>query len=212
MTLGFSYLFSGVVLGLSAGLSPGPLLTLVISETLKHDAKEGIKVSMAPVLTDLPIVMFTVLVLSRLSSISPLLGLVSLLGSAFLVYLGCESISFRGIDIEMEKAEPQSIKKGVIANFLNPAPYLFWFAIGGPMVLKGFQIGMFPASAFILGFYVFLVGSKVLVAVVVGKSRFFLKSRNYIFTVRLLGIILLVFAVLFAKDSLELFGVIGKAV
>ena len=212
MALGFSFLFSGVVFGLSAGLSPGPLLTLVISETLKHDVKEGIKVSIAPVLTDFPIVIFTILVLSRLSDMLALLGLVSLLGSAFLVYLGCEGISFKGVDIEVEKTKPQSIRKGVIANFLNPAPYLFWFTIGAPLVLKGFHIGIFPASAFILGFYVFLVGSKVLVAVVAGKSRFFLKSRNYIYTIRLLGIILLVFAVLFAKDGLELLGVIGKAV
>jgi len=212
MALGLSFLFSGVVFGLSAGLSPGPLLTLVISETLKHDAKEGIKVSIAPVLTDFPIVIFTILVLSRLSDMLALLGLVSLLGSAFLVYLGCEGISFKGVDIEVEKTKPQSIRKGVIANFLNPAPYLFWFTIGAPLVLKAFHIGIFPASAFILGFYVFLVGSKVLVAVVVGKSRFFLKSRNYIYTIRLLGIILLVFAVLFAKDGLELLGVIGKAV
>ncbi|MBW2573145.1 MAG: LysE family transporter, partial [Deltaproteobacteria bacterium] len=181
MALGFSFLFSGVVFGLSAGLSPGPLLTLVISETLKHDVKEGIKVSIAPILTDLPIVMFTILVLSRLSNMLTLLGVVSLLGSAFLVYLGYESISFKGVDIDVEQAKPQSIRKGVIANFLNPAPYLFWFTIGAPLVLKAFHIGIFPAFAFILGFYVFLVGSKVLVAVVVGKSRFFLKSRNYIY-------------------------------
>lgn len=210
MALGFSFLFSGVIFGLSAGLSPGPLLTLVISETLKHDVKEGIKVSIAPVLTDFPIVIFTILILSRLSNMLALLGVVSLLGSAFLVYLGYEGISFKGVDIDVAQTKPQSIRKGVIANFLNPAPYLFWFTIGAPLVLKGFRIGIFPASAFILGFYVFLVGSKVLVAVVVGKSRFFLKSRNYIYTIRLLGIILLVFAVLFAKDGLELFGIIGK--
>jgi threonine/homoserine/homoserine lactone efflux protein len=212
MALGISFLFSGVVFGLSAGLSPGPLLTLVISETLKHDVKEGIKVSIAPIMTDLPIVMFTILVLSRLSNMLALLAVVSLLGSAFLVYLGYEGISFKGVDIDVEQAKPQSIRKGVIANFLNPAPYLFWLTIGAPLVLKAFHIGIFPASAFILGFYVFLVGSKVLVAVVVGRSRFFLKSRNYIYTIRFLGIILLVFAVLFAKDSLELFGIIGKAV
>ncbi len=212
MAFGFSFLFSGVIFGLSAGLSPGPLLTLVISETLKHNIKEGIKVSIAPILTDLPIVMFTVLVLSRLSNMLPLLGAVSLLGSAFLIYLGYEGISFTGVDIDVEEAKPQSIRKGVIANFLNPAPYLFWFTVGAPLVLKALHIGIFPASAFILGFYVFLVGSKVLVAVVVGKSRFFLKSRNYIYTIRLLGIILLVFAVFFIKDGLELFGIIGKAV
>lgn len=203
-----TFLFSGVVLGLSAGLSPGPLLTLVISETLKHDIKEGIKVSVAPLLTDLPIVLITILVLSRLSNMLPVLGIVSLLGCAFLSYLGFDSITFKGVDIDVEQAKPQSIKKGVIANFLNPSPYMFWFTIGAPLVLKALKISLFSASLFILSFYVFLVGSKVLVAIVIGKSRFFLKSRNYVYTIRFLGVILLVFALIFLKDSLKLFGII----
>ncbi|MGD8252752.1 MAG: LysE family transporter [Syntrophobacterales bacterium] len=203
-----TFLFSGVVFGLSAGLSPGPLLTLVISETLKHDIKEGMKVALAPLLTDLPIVLITLFVLSRLSNMLPVLGVVSLLGCAFLIYLGYESISFRGVDMDIEQAKPQSIRKGVIANFLNPNPYMFWFIIGAPLVLKALKISLFSASLFILGFYVCLVGSKVLVAVVVGKSRFFLKSRNYVYTIKFLGVILLVFAVLFLKDSLKLFGIL----
>ena len=203
-----TFLFSGVVFGLSAGLSPGPLLTLVISETLKHDIKEGIKVSIAPLLTDLPIVLITILVLSRLSNMLPVLGVVSLSGCAFLTYLGLKSITFRGVDIEVAQVKPHSVKIGVITNFLNPNPYMFWFTIGAPLVLKALKIGLFSASLFILGFYVFLVGSKVLVAVVVGKSRFFLKSRNYVYTIRLLGVILLVFAGIFLKDSCELFGII----
>ena len=203
-----TFLFSGVVFGLSGGLTPGPLLTLVISETLKHDVKEGIKVAIAPLLTDLPIVFITIFVLSRLGNILPLLGAVSLLGGAFLTYLAYESISFKGVDIDLEQEKPQSMRKGVIVNFLNPSPYMFWFTIGAPLVLKALNIGVFSAFLFIFGFYVFLVGSKVVVAVVVGKSRFFLKSKNYIYTVRFLGIILLVFAGLFLKDSLQLFGVI----
>ncbi len=208
MAPGITFLFSGVIFGLSGGLTPGPLLTLVISETLKHDVKEGIKVAIAPLLTDLPIVLITIVVLSRLENILPLLGAVSLLGSAFLTYLAYESISFKGVDIDLEQERPQSMRKGVIVNFLNPSPYMFWFTIGAPLVLKALNIGVFSAFLFVFGFYVFLVGSKVVVAVVVGKSRFFLKSRNYIYTVRFLGIILLVFAGLFLKDSLELFGVI----
>ena len=34
-----SLLVSGAVFGLSGGLTPGPLLTLVISETLKHGVR-----------------------------------------------------------------------------------------------------------------------------------------------------------------------------
>jgi len=187
---------------------PGPLLTLVISETLKHGVKEGIKISIAPLLTDLPIVCFTIFILAGLSHIHPLLGVIALLGCLFLVYLGYESISFKGIELEVERARPQSIKKGVIVNFLNPSPYIFWLTIGAPLVLKAFHASFIAASVFILCFYVCLVGSKVVVASVVGKSRFFLKSTNYIYTIRFLGIILLVFAALFLRDSLRFFGIL----
>ena len=45
-----------LVLGLAAGFAPGPLLVLVISETLQHSTRAGIKVAFAPVITDLAIV------------------------------------------------------------------------------------------------------------------------------------------------------------
>lgn len=54
-------LIAGMTLGLYAGFSPGPLLILVISQTLKHGYKEGVKVAFAPIITDVPIILITVL-------------------------------------------------------------------------------------------------------------------------------------------------------
>jgi threonine/homoserine/homoserine lactone efflux protein len=45
-----SFLTTGTILGLSAGFAPGPLLALVVSETLQHDMKAGVKVALAPIL------------------------------------------------------------------------------------------------------------------------------------------------------------------
>ena len=149
-----TFLLSGVVFGLSAGLTPGPLLTLVVSETLRHGTKEGTKVSIAPLLTDLPIVSFTLFILSRMSDIQPVIGGIFLLGSLFLVYLGYENLSFKGIDFDLEHIKPQSLKKGVVANFLNPHPYLFWLSIGAPMVLK--------ASRMHVSFAIFFISASIL--------------------------------------------------
>jgi threonine/homoserine/homoserine lactone efflux protein len=84
-----SFLVTAFFLGLSGGLSPGPLLTLVVTESLRHGVKEGIKVSIAPLFTDFPIVLVTIYILSRLSDIQPVIGAISLLGAAFLIFLGC---------------------------------------------------------------------------------------------------------------------------
>jgi len=200
-----SFLISGIIFGLSSGLIPGPLLTLVISETLKHGIREGIKISIVPLLSDLPIVLVTILILTRLSDIRPALGIISILGAIFLVYLAVESLSFKGSDIDTE-TKPQSLKKGLITNLLNPNPYIFWLSIGAPTTVKAMDIGLLSASLFILSFYFSLVGSKIMVAFVTGRSRHFLKSRNFIYTIRVLGLVLLIFAALFLKNGLGYFG------
>jgi len=87
------FLISGILFGLVAGISPGPLLTLVISETLKHNKREGIIVASAPILTDVPIVLLSVFILAKLSNFNFVLGIISILGALFIGYLAWESLS-----------------------------------------------------------------------------------------------------------------------
>ncbi|OGW40026.1 MAG: hypothetical protein A2Y97_09780 [Nitrospirae bacterium RBG_13_39_12] len=202
------FLISGIIFGLAAGISPGPLLTLVISETLKHNKKEGIKVAIVPVLTDLPVVFISVFILAKLSSSNLILGTISILGALFIGYLAYESIFVKGMELNLQEVKPQSLRKGVITNFLNPHPYLFWIVVGAPTVIKAHSVSLQSVLLFIIGFYLFLVGSKVTVALLVDRTRGFLKSNAYFYTIRLLGIILLIFAGLFVKDGLKFFGLI----
>ena len=61
------FLSFGLVMGLASGLSPGPLLTLVITESLQHGVKAGIKVALAPIISDAPIIIVMLLVVDQLS-------------------------------------------------------------------------------------------------------------------------------------------------
>jgi len=202
------FLISGILFGLVAGISPGPLLTLVISETIKHNKKEGIFVASAPILTDIPIVLLSVFVLAKLSSFNLVLGTISISGALFIVYLAYESITIKGIELNLQKVKAQSLRKGIITNFLNPHPYLFWIAVGAPTILKGYRVNVLSVVFFILGFYLFLVGSKIMVALIADKSKSFLKSNTYVYIIRTLGFILLIFSVIFIKDGLNYFGII----
>jgi threonine/homoserine/homoserine lactone efflux protein len=203
-----SFLATGLLFGLSAGVTPGPLLTLVISETLKHGTGSGIRVAMAPLITDTPIVLLAITVISQLSDVHFLLGLISLGGASFLLYLGYESIVFKGAELDVESSRPQSLRKGIIANFLNPSPYLFWFSVGAPIVIKAAGVGISGAVLFLMGMYLLLVGSKVVIAFLTGRSRRFLKSRGYVLTIRALGVVLLAFAAVFVRDGLRFLGLL----
>ncbi|MBU0755901.1 MAG: LysE family translocator [Planctomycetes bacterium] len=200
-----SLLLSGLVFGLSAGLMPGPLFALLLAQTLRYGAREGVKVALAPLLTDPPIVALAFFLVSAISRIGPLLGAIALLGGAYLFYLGLEGLCFKGSDTAERQVDPRSVQKGVIANFLNPSPYLFWCTVGAPCVLKSLGRSYLPAVLFFAGFYLMLVGAKVLLALGVGRTRGLLKNRFYILAVRLLGLILFYFAFRFFRDGLRVF-------
>jgi threonine/homoserine/homoserine lactone efflux protein len=197
-----SLLMSGMLLGLSAGLSPGPMLTLVVSQTLRHGVQEGVKVAFAPLLTDTPIVIACLLFLSFFSDIKPALGVISIFGGIYLFYLGLSSLRVKTENID-EDVDPKSLKKGLMVNFMNPSPYMFWVSIGGPLVLKASSISLTAAAAFIIPFYVLLVGSKIVVAMISGRSRNLLSSRYYRIIIRTLGLVLMGFGVLFLRDGFK---------
>lgn len=185
---------AGIVLGLSAGFSPGPFLALVISQSLEHGPREGVKVAFAPLITDTPIVLFVVFLLARVADSRVVLGAITLAGGAFLLYLAYESFRATGPNLDARPAQPQSVRKGVMVNFLNPHPYLFWLTVGCPIIIKAWAVNPFAAMAFLAGFYGCLIGSKVLVAVCAGSARRFFAGRPYVYTMRFLGVLLLFFA------------------
>lgn len=203
------YLTIGIILGLSAGFTPGPLLTLVVSETLEHGIKAGIKVSIAPIITDLPIIIITIYVFSQLSNFNNILGVVSLVGGCFVLFLAYESLSSKTKEINFEEEIPKSLAKGILANVLSPYPYLFWLSVGAPIMTKAQDLNRLAPLAFILAFYVFLLGSKILLAILVGKSKSFLSSDVYIYIKRFLGLVLCVLAFGLFIDGLKLLGVSG---
>jgi threonine/homoserine/homoserine lactone efflux protein len=194
---------SGVVFGLAAGLTPGPLLTLVIQQTLRHGPTEGIKVAAAPSLTDLPIVAAALFAVNRVADADPVLGAMSLAGAAFLAYLAYESVTTDVVAPDGPVPTARSLHKGVTANLLNPHPYLFWLTIGAPILWQAWATRPVNAAGFLGAMYLCLVGSKMLLAVMVGRGRSVLTSRAYRLLVRALGCALLVFAVLFLRDGLR---------
>jgi len=171
------YLTIGTVLGLSAGFAPGPLLTLVVSETLQHDIKSGVKVALAPIITDFPIIILTLFILSKLSNFHNILGIISLTGGLFILYMGYKSLRTKGVKINLDEIKSKSFIKGVLANVLSPHPYLFWFSVGAPIMTKAISHNISAALAFIISFYAFLVGSKIVLAILIGKSKSLLTAK-----------------------------------
>jgi threonine/homoserine/homoserine lactone efflux protein len=202
----FSLFSAAIILGLSAGFSPGPLLALVISQTLQHGIKEGVKVAIAPLITDFPILLLSLLVLTRLENLRAVLGVISLMGGLYVLKLAYESFKARRPTFAMRETEPQSLVKGALVNVLNPNPYVFWLTVGGPMIIKAGGEGAVNAVLFVAAFLGSLIGAKVFLAVLAGRSKHLLGERTYQYLMRVLGLLLLVFGFLLLKDGLGQLG------
>ncbi|WP_094228495.1 LysE family translocator [Methanolobus psychrotolerans] len=200
------FLFIGIFLGFAAGISPGPLMAMTISQTLTHGSKDGIKVALSPLITDILIVSAIIFILLHFENQNFAIAIISLSGAIYLIHLGISSLKIEYNDLDVINEKTNSLKKGVIVNFLSPHPYLFWITIGGPIIFQALDINILATVLFVAGFYTFLVGSKILIALVVGRSRSFLISTYYIYTMRALGIVYLLFAFFFIGQGAELLG------
>lgn len=200
------YIFSGLLLGLAAGFAPGPLLTLVVAETLQAGTRAGFRVALAPLLTDLPIITVTLVLLGQLAAFNAVMGGISLLGGLVVCVLGWQGLRTRGAAAAPAAVAGDALLKGVVVNFLSPHPYLFWVGVGGPIIWRAAEQGLAAPAGFAVTFYGALVGAKLGLALLVGRSRAFLTGRCYLLVMRGLGLLLLLFAGRLCRDGLVLLG------
>jgi threonine/homoserine/homoserine lactone efflux protein len=165
-----TYLLLGLSLGLGAGLSPGPLLALVVTTSLSRGFAAGVRVACSPLVTDSVIITLSLLVVHGLPS--RLTGLLGVGGGLFVIWLGIEALRELPAEVEAGPTEGRDpIRRGALVNVLSPHPWLFWLTVGGPVLLAAWAVGPLSALAFLLAFFALLVGAKVVVAGVVSSGR-----------------------------------------
>ncbi len=199
---------AGLLLGAPSGFAPGPMLLLIISETLRHGKHAGAKVACIPLLTDVPIVLTSGLLFTQIKDMNMLLGGISLIGSIFLLYLGIKSIRATNSEFRNVTPRPLLIKEIIIANMANPNPYLFWFTVGGPLMIKSFQQNLGSGVSFLLSFYLGLIGVKLILAIATGESRDFLKGRLYLRIMQFLSLMLIIFAGYLLMEGIVYWGLL----
>lgn len=194
-------LLAGATLGVPSGLAPGPLLTLVIAQTLRHGAREGAVIATAPLLTDLPVILAGLLLLGALQDATWLFGAISLVGGGYVLFLAWETWQVGPVRVDASAEPPRSLRKGVAVNLLNPHVYLFWGTVGVPLMLRFGGAASLQAWAFAAVFFACLVGGKVGVAWLIGRARHRLEGSGYRWVMRALALLLGGFGILLLRDG-----------
>ncbi|MDP7243679.1 MAG: LysE family transporter [Candidatus Poseidoniia archaeon] len=196
----------GVTLGVMEGVKPGPLLTVVIRETLSGGFRAGVRAAAAPLFTDGPMIVASLLAAGWIATQPAVLLLISVLGALFLVKMGVECFSIEPPKVELSDTSTSgSLRRGVLTNLLNPNVYVFWFLIGGPLMASAAVEEPLAPVAYALAFIFTLVMAKVTIAWMFDRSRGQLSVQGYRIALGVCGIAMLGFAAGFVYQAYLLY-------
>lgn len=167
------YLFTGLSLGAYAAMTPGPFQAFLLSQTMKNGWRRTLPASLAPLITDGPIIALVLLVLTQTPDW--FLNLLRVAGGLFIIYLAV--VAFLGLkNLKAALATPldaarQSFWQAVLMNGINPNPYIFWSIIAGPILLEGWRQSPGLGLSFAAGFYGTLIGGFAGLVVLFATAR-----------------------------------------
>ena len=186
------FFFSALSFGLAAGLKPGPLGIVVIQQTLSRGLRSGLRASMAPLITDGPIIIAALWFLSQFKSID-LFAAHSVFWWPVPALAVTEDVSCSKYLYIVQVGFDASLGTAVKVNLLNPGPYLFWFTVGGSYIVRGTTT---ESLVFVVTAIGTLIASKIAVALLAANFLPSLESRGYLATMKVLAALLAVFGLL----------------
>jgi len=197
---------AGIALGLFEGIRPGPLLTMVIRETLTGGWYAGARAASAPIFTDGPLIIVSIFLSGWIAEQPSILFVISLLGAGFLVWFGIDCFRIEAPDPDTaQEAVTGSFRRGVITNLLNPNVYVFWFLIGGPLMASAAAEEPLAPVAYALSFLVTIIIVKMVIALIFDRTRGSMSPRAYKIALGICGLGMIGFSAGFLYQAYELF-------
>jgi threonine/homoserine/homoserine lactone efflux protein len=196
---------AALTFGLIAGLKPGPLGIYVVSQTLQKGIRSGFLSSLAPLITDGPIIALALLLTLSIEEQKLAISIISIIGAIYLANISYKTLA-NTKEVSFNSGSEESAIDGLFTsvkiNLLNPSPYLFWLTIGGSYIVNGTRL---EAGVFISVALVTLCITKFIVALLVLAlgSRF--NPKAYSILLKTLALPLIYFSIsLFYKGFQQL--------
>jgi threonine/homoserine/homoserine lactone efflux protein len=163
------FILQGLGYGFLAGITIGPFLGYVINIVLTRGWRRSIHLVTVPLVVDTPIIIVFLNLLYELPEYA--LDLMSIVGGSFVLWLGWSTWKdYRrteqaaGETSQQANDAPRLVQdsvsvwgvyvRGLLVNALNPAPYLFWSTVSGPILVDGIRNGGTSyALAFLTAYY-----------------------------------------------------------
>ena len=170
----FSSFLLGSGLAFAAVLQPGPLQAYFLSSVAQRGWRRTLPAALSPLLSDGPILIVVLLVLTRLPDDAA--RLLQGAGGLLLLYFAWSAYRDwqRGPapETEAKGTAPRTLLEAAGINLLNPNPWLGWSLVMGPAFIDAWQDSAASGIAFLIAFYGVIVGGSALLILLLGTTRF----------------------------------------
>jgi threonine/homoserine/homoserine lactone efflux protein len=168
-----TYLLQGFGFGLAAAAQPGPFQTYIVSQTLSQGWRRTLPAALAPLVSDGPIILVSLVVLSRVPAWFQ--RFLYLTGGLFILYLAYVTfLTWRHFKNGKEDTAPTnrlSVFRAALTNAMSPGPYIYWSLVMGPILLVGWREAPAKGIGFIASFYCALILSLAAIILAFGTAR-----------------------------------------
>lgn len=166
------YLIQGMAYGAAAGSQPGPFQTYLISHSLSFGWKRTLSMALAPLISDGPIILLSILVLNQIPVWMQ--KFLYIAGGLFVLYLSYGAFhawrTFHDFRIPAQAPGHQSIFRAALTNALSPGAYLYWTLVTGPILVRGWHENFIHGTVFLFGFYTALISCLAAIILVFGAA------------------------------------------
>ena len=162
--------YEGALLGLSAAAQPGPFQAYLLAQSLRNGAPRTLPVALVPFASDPPVIAVVLLVLSQVPG--SLLRALQIAGGAVVLWLALGTLRAlrRPAGAVPAREPPRGFLRATLLNFTNPNAWIFWSAVGGPVLAGAWRAAPLHAAAFLSGFYLLLTAGNAALVLLAGAA------------------------------------------
>lgn len=167
------YLILGITFAIAAAVQPGPLQTYYISQTIARGWRRTLPAVFAPLLSDGPIIILVLLLLTSLPHM--FLNLLQVAGGIFLLYVAYNTFlswkNYNENDSVPDSNKQQTLMKATMVNLLNPNAYIGWSLVMGPLLIKGWHENPVYGIMLLVSFYSTMIICSAIIILVFASTR-----------------------------------------
>lgn len=189
-----------VLISSSGALSPGPLSTSAIFMGLKRDWRSGVGVAVGHSIVEFPLITLLALGLYSIITNGLFVLLLGVVGGGFLAFLGFlmvrDAFHVGSNDNTFSNVHDNPIIVGITLTGLNPYFILWWFLVGGILIIDALNLFGLFGVVILFVFHVWMDYAWLTLLAYMGHfGKNLLNTRGYRLFLGVIGVLFFLYAI-----------------